>query len=309
MELVKHPKGESLTFPWHEYLELCKPRVVMLIVFTALVGMLLAVPEGLPPLGLLLVATMGIAFAAASAAAINHVADHRIDVLMARTKGRPLPQGQLDKSRALVLAGVLGVISMTLLAVFVNPLTAVLTLLSLIGYAVIYTLFLKHATPQNIVIGGAAGAAPPVLGWCAITGTIDPHALLLFLIIFIWTPPHFWALAIHRREDYAKAAVPMLPITHGVVFTRRQILLYTLLLFIVSLLPYITYMSGLIYLIGSVLLGGGFLYYAVRMQWDTSDKLAIKTFVYSITYLSSLFALLMMDHYWFYAERLLANFR
>jgi heme o synthase len=307
MELVKHPKGVSLTFPWRDYLELCKPRVVMLIVFTALVGMLLAVPEGLPPLGLLLIATVGIALAAASAAAINHVADHRIDVLMARTQGRPLPQGQLDKSRALTLAGVLGVISMTLLTVFVNPLTAILTLLSLIGYAVIYTLLLKHATPQNIVIGGAAGAAPPVLGWCAITGTIDPHALLLFLIIFIWTPPHFWALAIHRREDYAKAAVPMLPITHGVVFTRRQILLYTMLLFIVSLLPYITYMSGMIYLIGSIFLGGVFLYYAFRMQWDTSDKLAIKTFVYSITYLSCLFALLMLDHYWFYLDRLLTR--
>jgi heme o synthase len=284
------------SLPWREFLELCKPRVVALIIFTAIVGMFLATPDGVP-VGLFISATLGIGLAAASAAVINHVADHHIDALMARTQGRPLPQGQIDKYHALLLAAVLGIVSMTLLVVFVNALTAILTLLSLIGYAVIYTLYLKHATPQNIVIGGAAGAAPPVLGWTAVTAEVDPHALLLFLIIFAWTPPHFWPLAIYRRNEYAQAAIPMLPITHGVDFTRLQILLYTVILMVVSILPFATYMSGFLYLLGALGLGGVFLYYAIRMQWDHEDRLALKTFVYSIVYLSGLFFVLLIDHY------------
>lgn len=284
------------TVGWRDYLELCKPRVVALIVFTAIVGMFLATPA-MVPLPVLFFGTLGIALAAASAAAINHVADHRIDALMARTRERPLVKGQITRAHALLFAAVIGTSSMLLLTLFVNGLTAILTLLSLVGYAVIYTLYLKRATPQNIVIGGAAGAAPPVLGWTAVTGNIDPHALLLFLIVFAWTPPHFWALAIYRRKDYADADVPMLPITHGVDFTRLQILLYTIVLFLVSLLPYITYMSGLLYLAGAVGLGGVFLYFAVRMQWDHDDRLAIRMFRYSIVYLMGMFAALLIDHY------------
>jgi protoheme IX farnesyltransferase len=282
---------------WRDYLALCKPRVVSLIVFTALIGMLMSTP-GLVPLDTLVLATLGIGLAAASAAAINHVADHRIDALMARTQNRPLPQGELNVAQALSFALVLGFLSMYILVAFINVLTAVLTFLSLIGYAVIYTMFLKHATPQNIVIGGAAGAAPPVLGWTAVTGTLDPHALLLFLIIFAWTPPHFWALAIYRRHEYAKANVPMLPITHGTAFTRLHVLFYTILLVVSTLLPYATYMSGAIYLVGAVLLNAVFLYYAVRMQFDHSDALAWKTFKYSILYLTLLFVALFVDHYW-----------
>ncbi len=282
---------------WRDYLELCKPRVVSLIVFTALIGMLLSTP-GLVPLHTLVIATLGIALAAASAAAINHVADHRIDALMARTQHRPLPQGEMGSAQALTFALVLGGISMYLLIAFINVLTAALTFLSLIGYAVIYTLYLKHATPQNIVIGGAAGAAPPVLGWTAVTGTLDPHALLLFLIIFAWTPPHFWALAIYRRTEYAKANVPMLPITHGAEFTRRHVLFYTFLLVAATLLPYATYMCGVIYLVGASVLNIGFLYYAIRMQFDTRDELAYATFKYSILYLTALFVVLFIDHYW-----------
>lgn len=281
---------------WRDYLALCKPRVVALILFTAIVGMLLSTP-GLIPLDVFIFGTLGIGLAASSAAAINHVAEHRIDALMARTKGRPLPQGDLNKTHALGFALVLGFLSMYLLVAFVNTLTAVLTFGSLIGYAVIYTMYLKYATPQNIVIGGAAGAAPPVLGWAAVTGTIDPHALLLFLIIFAWTPPHFWALAIYRRKEYAKADIPMLPITHGVDYTRVQILLYTLVLTVVTILPYVTYMCGPIYLVAAVLLDAGFLYYAVRMMFDHDDALAFKTFKYSIWYLTALFIALFVDHY------------
>lgn len=281
---------------WRDYLELCKPRVVSLIVFTAIVGMLLSTP-GAIPLPLFLVATLGIALAAGSAAAINHVADNRIDALMARTQDRPLPQGDISRSHALTFALLVGGLSMFLLVAFVNVLTAGLTFASLIGYAVVYTMYLKHATPQNIVIGGAAGAAPPVLGWTAITGSVDPHALLLFLIIFAWTPPHFWALAIYRREEYAKAAVPMLPITHGVDFTRVQILLYTIVLTIATILPYATYMCGPIYLIAALLLDAGFLYYAIRMMRDHRDELAKETFRYSIIYLTLLFVALFIDHY------------
>lgn len=281
---------------WRDYLELCKPRVVALIVFTAVVGMFLATP-GMVPLKVLFWATLGIALSAASAAAINHVADHRIDALMARTEGRPIPSGSMPRHQALTFAGVVGVAGLGMLVVFINVLTALLTFASLIGYAVIYTLYLKRATPQNIVIGGAAGAAPPVLGWTAVTGSLDPHSLLLFLIIFAWTPPHFWALAINRRKDYAKANIPMLPITHGVTMTRRQVLLYTVVLFICSLLPYVTYMSGVVYLGGALALGGGFLYYSIRMQWDHDDALALKTFFYSIYYLMGLFTFLLVDHY------------
>ena len=281
---------------WRDYLALCKPRVVALILFTAIVGMLLSTP-GLIPLDTFVFGTIGIGLAAASAAAINHVAEHRIDALMARTKGRPLPQGDMNRTHALAFALVLGFLSMYLLVAFVNTLTAVLTFGSLIGYAVIYTMYLKYATPQNIVIGGAAGAAPPVLGWAAVTGTIDPHALLLFLIIFAWTPPHFWALAIYRRNEYAKADIPMLPITHGVDYTRMQILLYTVVLTVVTILPYLTYMCGPVYLVAAIILDAGFLYYAIRMMVDHSDALAFKTFKYSIWYLTALFIALFVDHY------------
>ncbi|MBM4226538.1 MAG: protoheme IX farnesyltransferase [Gammaproteobacteria bacterium] len=281
---------------WRDYLELCKPRVVYLIVFTAIIGMLLSTP-GLVPLDVLIIATLGIGLAAASAAAINHVADHRIDALMARTQNRPLPQGELTTQQALIFALVLGAVSMYLLVAYINVLTAVLTFFSLIGYAVIYTMYLKRATPQNIVIGGAAGAAPPVLGWTAVTGTLDPHALLLFLIIFAWTPPHFWALAIYRRAEYAKADLPMLPITHGTEFTRLHVLYYTLLLVAATLLPFATYMCGMVYLVGAVILNVIFLYYAIRMQFDDSDELAYRTFKYSIVYLTALFVVLFVDHY------------
>ena len=279
-----------------DYLALCKLRVVSLIVFTAIVGMFLAVP-GFPPLGALFLGTLGIGLAAASAAAINHVLDARVDAVMRRTRRRPLPTGQLTETQALGFAFAIGALSMIILAGFVNVLTAVLTFSSLIGYAVIYTLFLKRATPQNIVIGGAAGAAPPVLGWAAVTGGIDAHALLLFLIIFTWTPPHFWALAIARKDEYAKVDIPMMPVTHGVAFTRLQILLYTILLFVVTLLPWLTGMSGLIYLGFALILGGVFLYYAIAMMVSDRPELPMKTFTYSITYLAGLFAALLVDHY------------
>jgi heme o synthase len=281
---------------WRDYVALCKPKIVSLIVFTAVVGMFMATP-GMVPLSIMIFGTLGIGLAAASAAAINHVVDHKIDSVMARTMRRPLPKGNVSIQGAIMFAFLLGALSMVILTYFVNVLTAVLTALSLIGYGFIYSMYLKRATPQNIVIGGAAGAAPPVLGWTAVTGTLDPHSLLLFLIIFAWTPPHFWALAIYRRNDYASVDIPMLPVTHGVEFTRLHILLYTIVLFIITLLPYLTYMSGILYLTGAILLGGGFLYYAIRMQFDHSDRLAMKTFSYSIVYLMALFALLLIDHY------------
>jgi protoheme IX farnesyltransferase len=279
-----------------QFWALTKPRVVALIVFTAIVGMLLATP-GLPPLAALFWGSLGIWLAAASAAAINHLLDQRIDALMARTSQRPLPTGELNGRQVLAFAIALGTLSMAILIVFVNPLTALLTFASLIGYAVIYTVYLKRATPQNIVIGGAAGAAPPVLGWTAVSNEVHAYALLLFLIIFIWTPPHFWALAIYRRADYARAQVPMLPITHGVVFTRWHILAYTILLCLVTLLPYLTGMSGLIYLGGAVVLGLGFLYYAIRLMNPPSELFAMEVFRYSIIYLMMLFGFLLADHY------------
>jgi protoheme IX farnesyltransferase len=282
---------------WRDYFELGKPRVVALIVFTAVVGMFLAVP-GLPPLEALLFGTLGIGLAASSAAAINHVLDRRYDEQMARTMGRPIPSGLVTTGQALAYAAVIGTLAMLVLWALVNPLTAVLTFASLIGYAVLYTVWLKHVTPQNIVIGGAAGAAPPVLGWTAVTGSVDPHALLLFLIIFVWTPPHFWALAIARRDDYARAGIPMLPVAYGIEFTRLHILLYTILLVIVTLLPYLTGMSGLIYLTAAVALGAVFVRHALALRRpDAPPQLPMKVFRYSINYLMLLFAALLLDHY------------
>jgi heme o synthase len=281
---------------WRHYLDLTKPKVVSLIVFTAIVGALLAAP-GVPPLEPLLFGCVGIALASACAATLNHVLDRHIDARMARTRGRPLPTGQLSTHQALIFAAVLGASAMVILAVLVNTLTAVLTFCSLIGYAVIYTVWLKRATPQNIVIGGAAGAAPPMLGWAAITGNVDFHALLLFLIIFVWTPPHFWPLAIARREEYARAGIPMLPVTHGVAHTQLQVLLYTVLLVVVTLMPFFTGMSGLIYLSIVLVLNAVFLYYAIAMRVSARADLPMKVFKFSVHYLMGLFAALLLDHY------------
>ncbi|MFN7783798.1 MAG: heme o synthase [Lysobacterales bacterium] len=285
-----------MTSAFRQYWPLTKPKVVALIVFTAFVGMLLAVP-GLPPWNALVFGNLGIWLAAASAAAINHLIDQRIDAVMARTQHRPLPSGELVGWQVLAFALALGAASMLVLVLFVNVLTALLTFASLIGYAVVYTAYLKRATPQNIVIGGAAGAAPPVLGWAAATGEVHPYALLLFLIIFIWTPPHFWALAIFRRDDYARAGVPMLPVTHGVEYTRVQVLLYTLLLIAATLLPWVTGMSGSFYLGGALVLNAVFLYYALRLLNPPSERFAMEVFNYSILYLMALFAFLLVDHY------------
>ena len=281
---------------WRDFYALCKPKIVAMIVFTAIVGMFLSTP-GMIPIDAFLFGSLGIGLAAASAAAINHIVDEKIDSMMARTNSRPLPKGKLSSYSAIIFALCLSVLSLLVLTVFVNMLTAVLTMVSLVGYGFVYSMYLKRATPQNIVIGGAAGAAPPVLGWTAITGSLDPSSLLLFLIIFAWTPPHFWALAIYRRKEYAKANIPMLPVTHGVKFTSLHILLYTIVLFIASLLPYITLMSGPVYLVGALVLGIWFLYYAVKMQTDSSDELAMRTFSFSIVYLLALFAFLLADHY------------
>jgi protoheme IX farnesyltransferase len=297
-------RGQRLAALAREYLELTKPKVVALIVFTALVGMFLAVP-GLPPLDKFLLGALGIAMAAGSAAAINHLLDQKIDALMARTRGRPLPTGQLTAAQAARFALVLGALAMAVLAAGVNVLTAVLTFVSLIGYAIVYTAWLKRATPQNIVIGGAAGAAPPVLGWAAVTGEAASDALLLFLIVFAWTPPHFWALALYREKEYGRAGIPMLPVTHGSQFTRLHILLYTILLTAVTVMPYATRLSGLLYLVGAMVLNAVFLRHAWRLYRDYSDAQARRTFVYSIQYLTALFALLLIDHYRFaYAEAL-----
>ena len=279
-----------------EYLQLTKPRVVALLVFCAVIGMFLAVP-GIPPWRALVFGTLGIWMASGSAAAFNHLIDERIDKLMARTARRPLATGSLTPRQVLVFAVLLGIASMLVLALLVNPLTALLTFGGLIGYALVYTAYLKRATPQNIVIGGLAGAIPPVLGWTAVTGALHPYALQLCLIIFVWTPPHFWALAIFRRDDYSRAQVPMLPVTHGVVFTRWHILFYTVLLVLVTLLPALTGMSGLVYLGGAAVLGGAFLYYAVRLLNPPDELYAMKVFNYSIVYLMALFAFLLVDHW------------
>ncbi|MEE8543551.1 MAG: heme o synthase [Gammaproteobacteria bacterium] len=281
---------------WRDYYILTKPRVVQLLVFTAVVGMFLATP-GLVPWDVLIFGSLGIGLSAASGAVVNHVLDQRIDAKMTRTRGRPMPTGRVSERDAFVFASVLGVAGMTTLVLLINPLTALLTFVSLIGYAVVYTVFLKRATPQNIVIGGAAGAAPPMLGWAAVTNEVSGYALLLFLIVFTWTPPHFWALAIARKDDYEKAGVPMLPVTHGIEMTKSFIVCYTILLIVVTILPYLTGMAGVLYLFGAVLLGGGFLYYALRLKFAENDQIAMKTFAYSITYLIALFSFLLVDHY------------
>ncbi len=281
---------------WRDYVELCKPKVIALMLFTVIVGMLMAAP-GAVTLAQMLYALVGIGLVASSAAAINHVADSRIDAAMDRTKLRPLPSGSLDKTQVLIFALVIGGLGMLLLILKINLLTAVLTFASLVGYAVIYTMYLKRATPQNIVIGGAAGATPPLLGWTAVTGQVEADGLLLFLIIFTWTPPHFWALAIYRKEEYAKVDIPMLPVTHGEDYTRLHITLYTVLMSLITIFPYLTGMSGLVYLIGAILLNAGFLYYAISLQLTKSRPKAMATFVYSIVYLMVLFALLLFDRY------------
>lgn len=295
--VATHHSHSALQTPhWRDYYELTKPRVVMLLMLTAIVGMFMATP-GMVPLPVLLLGSLGMAFAMGAAAAVNQVVDQRIDAIMARTSNRPIVQGKISARRALLFAGVLSALSMFILTVFINPLTAFLTLFGIVGYAFIYTLFLKRATPQNIVIGGLAGAIPPLLGWTAVTNQIDPHALLLVLIVFIWTPPHFWALAIHRRDDYARAGIPMLPVTHGIAFTKSAVLHYTLLLALCTLLPYLTGMSGLIYLAAAVVLNVIFVWYSFRLRFGNSPGIAMKTFGYSIIYLMGLFIALLVDHY------------
>jgi heme o synthase len=295
-----NPANSAHSSRWRDYLELTKPKVTLLIVFTAIVGMVLAAP-GWVPLTPLVFGSIGIAMASGSAAAFNHILDRRIDGQMRRTRGRPLPTGHMQERHAVAFAVLLGVISMLVLWTGVNALTAVLTFCSLIGYAIVYTLWLKRATPQNIVIGGAAGAAPPVLGWAAVTGTIDPQALLLFLIVFTWTPPHFWALAIARRDDYAKVGIPMLPVTHGIPYTRLQIVLYTILLILTTLLPFLVGMSGLIYLAAALALNGRFLYFVLALNKGQRADLPMRTFRFSINYLMLLFAALILDHYLYIA--------
>lgn len=280
---------------WQDYLALCKPKVVLVMLITAAVGMLLAV-EGAPPLDKVFYGLVGIALASGSAAAINHVMDRKIDERMARTKGRPLPQGKLSPQQALTFAALIGIAGISLLTILVNPLTAWLTVAALMGYAVIYTVWLKRATPQNIVIGGIAGAAPPLLGWTAVTGTIEPNALLLVLIIFAWTPPHFWALCIARIEDYRKADVPMLPVTHGIAYTRIHIALYSLLMVITTLFPFMTGMSGIIYLCLVTLINIRFMYWVYKL-WSGIAEIPMKLFLCSINYIMLLFMILLVDHY------------
>ncbi|WP_027707324.1 heme o synthase [Zooshikella ganghwensis] len=284
------------TARWQDYLELCKPKVVALLMMTALIGMLLA-SESFPAWHILLFGNIGIALCAASAAVINHIVDKKIDLVMARTHNRPIAQGRVEHQQAIIFAAVLGLLGMCILVWLVNALTAWLTLASLIGYAVIYTLLLKRATPQNIVIGGLAGAAPPLLGWCAVAGEIHANALLLVLIIFAWTPPHFWALALHRRAEYATANIPMLPVTHGEHYTKLHILFYTLLLIVITVFPFLTGMAGLIYLASALLLGGRFIYWCYQLFNEENKKAAINTFKFSITYLMLLFSALLIDHY------------
>jgi protoheme IX farnesyltransferase len=291
------PLSGTAGIAWRQYYELTKPKVVLLIAFTALVGMLLST-DGPVPLQPLLFGLLGISMAAAAGAVINHIVDQRIDALMNRTSRRPIPSGKMDTPHAAYFAAALSLSSMLMLWTLVNPLTALLTFFALIGYAMIYTLFLKRWTPQNIVWGGLAGAAPPLLGWCAITGEVSMEAFLLLLIVFVWTPPHFWPLAVHRREEYARAGIPMLPVTHGIEFTKLQVLIYSLMLFAVSLMPFLIHMSGYLYLASAVLLGIGFVYHAFRFWRATgSSEHAMKTFGYSIVYLSLLFASLLGDHY------------
>ncbi len=291
--------GANASPSWQDYLELCKPKVVALILLTAIVGMFLAVP-GMVPLDILIIGTLGIGMASGAAAVVNHVVDAQIDAKMARTLNRPVATGVIEPKKALIFAAVLACASMFMLSVWVNTLTAVLTFFGLVGYAFVYTMYLKRATPQNIVVGGLSGAIPPLLGWVSVTGAdgqIPPNALLLVLIIFVWTPPHFWALAIHRRDDYAKANIPMLPVTHGIEFTKTSIIFYTVLLLLSTLLPYLTKMFGLIYLLGSTVLGIIFLIYALQLKFADKPGLAMKTFGFSIVYLMILFVVMLVDHY------------
>ena len=288
--------GASFGHRLQQYFQLTKPRVNSLIVFCAIIGMFLAVP-GLPPMYKVLAATVGIALIAGAAAAVNCLVEQKIDAVMARTRARPLVRGEVDSRQTLLFSGVLGGVGLFILYHWVNALTMWLTLGTFVGYAIIYTLILKPLTPQNIVIGGASGAMPPVLGWAAVTGEVSGDALLLFLIIFAWTPPHFWALALYRTEEYARAGLPMLPVTHGAKYTRLNVLLYTVMLVAVTLLPFATRMSGWIYLVSALALGGAFLGYAIRLYRDYSDALAKRTFTFSIAYLSALFAALLVDHY------------
>jgi protoheme IX farnesyltransferase len=293
-EAVTQPAGAT----WRDYKELTKPGVVALMILTSVIGMCMAVP-GWVPLDALILGNLGIALCAGAAAAVNHLVDQRIDERMARTRNRPIARGRVSPVNAALFALALGVAGMAILLIWVNALTAWLTLASLVGYAFIYTLFLKRATPQNIVIGGLAGAAPPLLGWTAVTGEIHGHALLLVLIIFAWTPPHFWALAIHRKEEYALVDVPMLPVTHGEAFTKLHILLYTIIMFLITLLPFATRLSGPLYLAGALVLGGRFLWWAIVLMRGTNPRAAIMTFKYSINYLMLLFLVMLVDHYLF----------
>jgi protoheme IX farnesyltransferase len=281
---------------WRDYYEMCKPRVVMMMILTSLVGMFLAVP-GMVPLNALVWGNLGIALVASAGAVINHLIDHRIDTLMQRTLKRPIPQGKVTPMQALIFALAICLLGMLILLFLVNPLCAWLTLASFIGYAIIYTGYLKRATPQNIVIGGLSGAMPPLLGWTAVTGTVDPGGLLLVLIIFAWTPPHFWPLAIHRKKDYAKTDIPMLPVTHGDALTKLHSLLYTIIMLIVSILPYLTGMSGIFYLTVALVLGAGFMYWSIKLMVGSRQDTALKTFRYSIFYLLALFIALLIDHY------------
>ena len=282
---------------FRQFLALTKPRVVSLIVFTAVIGMFLASP-GVPPADGVLFGTLGIALVAGAAAAINCLVEQKIDAVMRRTRGRPLPRGELTSRQTLAFASIVGALGLWVLYRFVNPLTMVLTLATFVGYAIVYTVLLKPATPQNIVIGGASGAMPPVLGWAAVANDVAPEALLLFLIIFVWTPPHFWSLALYRRDDYARARLPMLPVTHGTRYTQLQIVLYTLVLFAVSLMPYVIRMNGLPYLVAAIALGAAFIHHAVKLYYRYSDALARATFRFSIFYLAALFSALLLDHYW-----------
>ena len=281
---------------WKDYLELTKPRVVALMILTSVIGMLLSVP-GFVPIDVFILGNLGIALCAGSAAAVNHLVDRQIDLKMVRTRQRPVATGRVEPLPAAMFAAILGAFGILILVTFINVLTAVLSVLALFGYAVVYTLWLKRATPQNIVIGGLAGAAPPLLGWTAVTGEVHPHGLLLVLIIFAWTPPHFWALAVHRRDDYADADIPMLPVTHGEQYTKLNILLYTFIMIVTTLLPFIFGMFSWLYLLGAVIFGAGFLYWAIVMMIGTDPEAGMSTFKYSIIYLMALFLVMLLDHY------------
>lgn len=289
--------NEAVKSSWRDYFEMCKPKVVALLILTSVVGSVLAFPAWGIEWDILIISNIGIALAAAGGAAVNHIVEYKSDAGMKRTENRPLASGRVSVRNAIIFALALSIVSMVMLVVYINVLTAILTFASLIGYAIIYTMYLKRATPQNIVIGGLAGAMPPLLGWTAVTNSIDPFGLLLVLIIFTWTPPHFWALAIHRRDDYAKVAIPMLPVTHGVKYTKMAIVAYTILMVIVTLLPYLAYFSGWIYLSAAVVLGGVFMYKSLELFFTEREKAAIQTFVYSINYLMLLFVALIADHY------------